>query len=74
MLLILIKSLKLVSLRFGFVFCSFCMSCCNVMLRFFRKRSKFLFSFFHKEEFLSFFYRVSLCLDMTVTFTIFRPC
>lgn len=57
-----------------FCFCSFCMSCCNVMLRFFRKRSKFLFSFFHKEEFLSFFYRVSLCLDMTVTFTIFRPC
>ena len=55
MLLILIKSLKLVSLRFGFVFCSFCMSCCNVMLRFFRKRSKFLFSFFHKEEFLFFF-------------------
>ena len=54
MLLILIKSLKLVSLRFGFVFCSFCMSCCNVMLHFFRKRSKFLFSFFHKEEFAFF--------------------
>ena len=55
MLLILIKLLKLVSLRFGFVFCSFCMSCCNVMLHFFRKRSKFLFYFFHKEEFLFFF-------------------
>lgn len=54
MLLTLIKSLKLGSLRFGFVFCSFCMSCCNVMLHFFRKRSKFLFSFFHKEEFAFF--------------------
>lgn len=67
-----VAEVGLTQVWFCFLFVLYVMLQCNFTF-FLEKEVNFCFLSSTKKSSL-FFYRVSLCLDMTVTFTIFRPC
>ena len=67
-----VAEVGLTQVWFCFLFVLYVMLQCNVT--FLQKKKKISAFFLPQRRVSFFFYRVSLCLDMTVTFTIFRPC